>query len=83
MIKILYFASLRERVDTDAEQIVLPTKATIEGIIEILIARDGVWADAFSNKNQILTAINQEMVNPTESIKDGDEIAFFPPVTGG
>ncbi len=83
MIKILYFASLRERIDTDAEQMELPAMATIDGIMEILRARDDAWADAFSDNNQILAAINQEMANTKESIKDGDEIAFFPPVTGG
>jgi len=83
MIKILYFASLRERVGTDAERMELPAKATINGIMEILRARDDAWADAFSDKKQILAAINQEMASMKESIKDGDEIAFFPPVTGG
>lgn len=61
----------------------LPSDATIGGIIEILKARDGTWSDAFGGKTRVLAANNQAMARPEEPIKDGDEVAFFPPVTGG
>jgi len=84
MINILYFASLRDRVGTSAEELELPTDTTtINGVIEILKAREGAWADAFGDTTKVLAAINQEMVKPDEPVKDGDEVAFFPPVTGG
>ena len=83
MIIILYFASLRDRIGSSSEEMELPANATISGVIEILKAREGAWSDAFGGSTKVLAAINQEMVKPEESIKDGDEVAFFPPVTGG
>lgn len=83
MINVLYFASLRDRIGTAAEEQELPADATIVGVMEILKTRDGACADAFGGKTSVLAAINQEMAKPEESIKDGDEVAFFPPVTGG
>ena len=83
MIKILYFASLRDRIGTDAEEIELPRDATIGQITKMLQAREGAWADAFGGNTRVLAAINQEMAQPDHSVKEGDEVAFFPPVTGG
>ncbi len=83
MIHVLYFASLRDRVGSNGEEMALPTNATNDGIVELLKAREGVWADAFGGKTRVLAAINQEMARPEEAVKDGDEVAFFPPVTGG
>jgi len=83
MINILYFSSIRDRINTSSEEIKLPTDATVSGVLEILKARDGVWTDVFSGKSMVLTAINQIMAKPQDHIKDGDEVAFFPPVTGG
>jgi sulfur-carrier protein len=83
MISIHYFASLREHVGTDVETLALPTDNTIEGLVKTLKARNGVWAQAFDSSNQVLAAINHQMAQPEKTIQDGDEIAFFPPVTGG
>ncbi len=83
MIKILYFASLRERIGIADEEIELPTGTTIQGVIEILKSRNDVWADTFSSNTKVLAAVNQEMASIYAPIKDGDEVAFFPPVTGG
>jgi len=83
MIKVLYFAGLRDRIGASDEEMALPGNATINGVIEILKARGDAWADAFGGKTRVLAAVNQEMARPEENIKDGDEVAFFPPVTGG
>lgn len=83
MINILYFASIRDRINTSSEEIKLPTDATVSGVLEILKARNGAWTDVFSGEATVLAAINQIMAKPEDPIKDGDEVAFFPPVTGG
>ncbi len=83
MIRILYFASLRERIGIADEEIELPTVTTIQGVMEILKSRNDVWSDIFSSNTKVLTALNQEMASIDAPIKDGDEVAFFPPVTGG
>lgn len=80
MIRVLYFARLRDLVGMASEEIAQPP-ATIAGLIEQLSARGDDWASAFSGI--VLVAVNQEMVDPGAGIADGDEIGFFPPVTGG
>ena len=83
-LKILYFASIREKVGTDAEEIDVPAGvATISGLRSHLRARGGAWADALADGKLLRTAVNQDMALPSAAIKAGDEVAFFPPVTGG
>jgi molybdopterin synthase sulfur carrier subunit len=83
-VRILYFASLREKIGKDAEEIDLPAGvASIAALRLHLRARGGAWADALAETRLLRTAVNQDMVPPAASIKAGDEIAFFPPVTGG
>jgi molybdopterin synthase sulfur carrier subunit len=48
-----------------------------------LRGRGGAYENAFSEKILIRSAVNQDMVQPTAAVKAGDEVAFFPPVTGG
>jgi molybdopterin synthase sulfur carrier subunit len=83
-VKILYFASLREKLGKDAEEIELPAGvATVAALRSQLRGRGGVYEKAFSEKILLRIAVNQDMVQPTAAIKAGDEVAFFPPVTGG
>jgi molybdopterin synthase sulfur carrier subunit len=83
-LTILYFAWLRERVGQGEEQLSPPDDVrTIAGLIAWLTARSPGHAAAFAHAATIRCAINQEFADPTASIKPGDEIAFFPPVTGG
>lgn len=83
MIKIKYFARLSESLGVKSEELEYAKINTVEDIIELLIARGEVWADAFSGDNKILVAVNQELCERGVRVKDGDEVAFFPPVTGG
>ena len=83
-VKILYFASVREKLGTDAEELDLPAGvATIADLRSHLRARGGAWADAMAEGKLLRAAVNQDMVQPAAAIKAGDEVAFFPPVTGG
>lgn len=83
MIKILYFASLREKLGTSGESLELPSGVSdVGGVLATLAARGGEWASLASVKN-LKSAVNQEMARDDTPVKAGDEVAFFPPVTGG
>lgn len=57
--------------------------ATVGGLVEWLRARDAAGAAAFAHGAVVRAAVNQEFAQPGTAISDGDEVAFFPPVTGG
>jgi len=84
MIKIKYFASLSESLGLKSEELAYNDQInTADDIINQLVGRGEAWIDAFSGENKILVAVNQEMCERNTSVSDGDEVAFFPPVTGG
>ncbi|MBI4206126.1 MAG: molybdopterin converting factor subunit 1 [Betaproteobacteria bacterium] len=84
MITVLYFARLREALGTGSEQIALPqTVSDLDGLRELLAARGGPWSEELAANGRIRAAVNQSMASGDTAIADGDEIAFFPPVTGG
>jgi molybdopterin synthase sulfur carrier subunit len=83
-IRVLYFASIREKVGTGAEEVELPAGiATVDGLRLHLRERGGAWAEALAEGKLLRMAVNQEMVQGVAAVKAGDEVAFFPPVTGG
>ena len=83
-VRVLYFASIREALGRDAEDLELPAGvATIAALRSHLRTRGGAWADALSEGKLLRAAVNQDMAQPAATIKSGDEVAFFPPVTGG
>ncbi len=83
-VKVLYFASIRERLGKDSEDIELPAGiSTVSGLRGHLRARGGAWAEALAEGRLLRMAVNQDMAQPAAAIKTGDEVAFFPPVTGG
>ncbi len=84
MVTLLYFAGLRERLDCAREQVALPAgAATVGAVVERLRARDARWSEAFAPGRDWRVAVNQQMANLSSPLKPGDEVAFFPPVTGG
>ncbi|OIQ91918.1 molybdopterin synthase sulfur carrier subunit [mine drainage metagenome] len=83
MVKTLYFAGLREALASAGEDIVLPpTVNDVAALRAHLAARGERWAALAKTKN-LRAAINQRMVDESAAVADGDEVAFFPPVTGG
>ena len=84
MAKLLYFASLREALDTDSEQLSLPADINnVQQLKDHLATRGAQWQAAFTADAALLVSVNQQMAQADSAISDGDEIAFFPPVTGG
>lgn len=86
MVTVLYFAGLRESLGCSRESVALPASgaaATVASLVDALRARDARWNEAFSSGRQWRVAVNQRMADLATPVKPGDEIAFFPPVTGG
>jgi len=82
VIKVLYFAGLREQLGTAGEDLDA-SPATVAGLRSMLMARGGAWQSALAQGKALRVAVNQEIAQPSTPVKSGDEIAFFPPVTGG
>ena len=84
MITVLYFARLREALGTGSEQMALPEAVRdLESLRAVLVARGGVWAQELAPHKPVRAAVNQVMAMGDVPVVDGDEVAFFPPVTGG
>ena len=84
MVTLLYFASLRERLGCAREEVALPPGTpTVGTVVDRLRARDGRWSEAFAPGRDWRVAVNQQMASLATPLRPGDEVAFFPPVTGG
>ncbi|WP_367084994.1 MoaD/ThiS family protein [Pseudomonas sp. HOU2] len=83
MLLINYFASYRDRLNLGGEKIPLSDNLrSIEDVRQMLMARGEEWREVLGAGN-LMCALNQELCQPSAAIEDFDEIAFFPPVTGG
>ena len=81
---LLYFAWVKEQIGRDAEEIALPADVqTVAALLDWLRSRGGGYASALDDLSVIRVAVNQEFAAPDHAVADGDEIALFPPVTGG
>jgi molybdopterin converting factor subunit 1 len=82
-LRILYFARLREELGRGAEEIAIgPGIDSVVALASHLAARGGVWQKLSAERN-VRVAVNQEIADARTPVKAGDEVAFFPPVTGG
>jgi sulfur-carrier protein len=83
-LTILYFAWLRERTGTSEESVTLPVGIrTVGDLVAWLTERSPGHASAFADRKTIRCAVNQDFADPATRLHPGDEVAFFPPVTGG
>ena len=82
-MQVLYFAWLRERIGTDAEDVDPGAAGTARELIDALVARSEAHAAAFADISAIRVAVDQQMVELDAPIARAREVAFFPPVTGG
>ena len=83
-MKLLYFAWLRARIGCAEEEIPLPPQVhNVAGLLEWLGGRSDRHAEALQNLGLVRVAVNQEYVGFTHPVREGDEVALFPPVTGG
>ena len=84
MIQLVYLARLREALGTPSENLELPGGVgTVAGLLAWLCARGGAWAAELAPGRAVRVAVNFAVAKPETPIKAGDEIALFPPVTGG
>jgi molybdopterin synthase sulfur carrier subunit len=83
-IELRFFASVREALGLASERIELPAGVTTVGAVRAhLVERGGVWAQALGQERALRTAFEHVMCGPETEVKEGGEVAFFPPVTGG
>ncbi len=82
MIKVVFFAALREQLDCHELTIVNENLTTVAELKAELASKNEQWQKVFTT-GSLLSAVNHDMVDGAQTITSGDEVAFFPPVTGG
>lgn len=82
-LKVIYLARLRETLGRSAEKVDVPGEGTVAGLMALLRGRGGAWATELAANRAVRVAVNQEMASSDATLHDGDEVALFPPVTGG
>jgi len=83
-IRLLYFARLREVLGLDREVLALDAaQPTLADLLDALRARGGAWSEELAQGRNFRMAINQDIAGPEATLHDSDEVAIFPPVTGG
>jgi molybdopterin synthase sulfur carrier subunit len=81
-VRVRYFASLREALG-GGEAVEVPEGSTVAQVRDALIARGGAHAQALARTRAVRTALDQTLCDESAVVRDGGELAFFPPVTGG
>jgi len=83
-LTVLYFARLRESLGLAQEEIALPVNLVSVGqLLDYLRARGAVWQEMLGDTKTVRVAVNQDLAANDTPLKNGDEVALFPPVTGG
>ena len=83
-MKLLYFAWLRARIGCAEEEVELPPQVReVAGLLDWLKSRGGGYAEVLRDPSVIRVAVNREYVGNDHLLREGDEVAIFPPVTGG
>ena len=84
-VRLVYLARLREAFDRSGESFAVPTaaEATVASLLDALRARGGAYAAELGGHRAVRVAVNHEIATPPTPLRDGDEVALLPPVTGG
>jgi molybdopterin synthase sulfur carrier subunit len=83
-LRLVYLARLREAFDSSGETLTLASDArTVDDVADRLRARGGRWADELAPGRAVRFAVNHRIAQRSDAVRDGDEVAIFPPVTGG
>lgn len=83
-VKVLYFASLKDHLKRAEQLVGIPSDVKNVADLKALLSKDDeAIKTAFETMPRLRVAVNQEMADADTTVKDGDEVAFFPPVTGG
>jgi sulfur-carrier protein len=83
-VKLLYFAWLRTRIGCAEEEVEVPANVrTVAALLGWLQSRGGRYAEALRDLSIVRVAVNQDYVTREHPVREGDEVAIFPPVTGG
>jgi molybdopterin synthase sulfur carrier subunit len=83
-LSVLYFARLRDAIGRSGEDIEVPAEVTTVGQLRAWLAQRGSpWSGAFAEVRSIRAAVDQAMAGDATPLREGAEVAFFPPVTGG
>ena len=84
MMRVVYFAAVREAIATDSEEVEFPqTIVTVADAVEWLCGKSPAHASAFARRDRLRFALDQIMVKADAPIDGAREFAIFPPVTGG
>jgi molybdopterin synthase sulfur carrier subunit len=83
-LRLLYFAWIRARIGLAEEEVALPPGIDrVDRLVDWLATRGPGYSAALAERGTVRVAVNQEHVKPDHPVRDGDEVAIFPPVTGG
>lgn len=82
MINVLFFAQLREQLGCDNLTIQAADNMTVATLKSVILEANPQWQAFFADR-PLLSAVNQTLVDENTALTDNDEVAFFPPVTGG
>jgi len=84
MVRLVYLARLRDSLGTGTESVDLPGEVgTVAALLEWLSRRGGAWKRELAPGRAVRIAVNHDVAGPETQIRPGDEVALFPPVTGG